>query len=103
MNTETKQEITKATMRPMKLPVTSGISLTLTPEQAMELIKNLSSYAMDGKPFEVTVKTANESWASDTPVAVISCGGFMEVSADLNWSYTSENKVDTIHYYDIVS
>jgi hypothetical protein len=82
----------------VKLPVISGIAFTVTPEQAMEMIKHLSSYAIDGKPFEVLVHTASESWSSDTPVATVTCGGFMRVQSELKYSYTTENKVETVHY-----
>jgi hypothetical protein len=88
MNTETQ----------VKLPVNLGIAFTVTPEQAMEMIKHLASYAIDGKPFEVLVQTASSSWSSDTPVANVTCGGFMKVSSELKYSYTTENKVETVHY-----
>ncbi len=86
------------TSTPVKLPVNTGIAFNVTPEQAMEMIKHLSTYAMDGKPFEVLVQTASNSWTSDTPVANITCGGFMKVSSELKYSYTAENKTETVHY-----
>jgi hypothetical protein len=86
------------TQAEVKLPATTGIAFTVTPEQAMELIKNLASYAIDGKPFEVTVHTQSKSWNNETPVAVVSCGGFMRVDADLLWSYTGNGDNQVIHY-----
>lgn len=86
------------TTTPVKLPVITGIAFTVTPEQAMEMIKHLSTYAMDGKSFEVLVQTASNSWTSDKPVANVTCGGFMKVSSELKYSYTTENKKETVHY-----
>ena len=76
----------------------NAIAFNLTPEQAMELIKNLASYAIDGEPFVVTVNTQSSNWDDETPMAVISCGGFMRVNSELLWSYTGNNGNRVIHY-----
>jgi hypothetical protein len=88
MNTTTAQ----------KLSAVNGIACTITPEQAMELIKNLSSYALDGKPFDLTIYTGSTSWDSETPVASIGFGGFYNTNAKLKWSYTGSHDNKVIHY-----
>lgn len=91
MNTTQETEV--------KVPTTvNAIAFNVTPEQAMELIKNLASYAIDGKPFVVTVNTQSTSWDDETPKAVVSCGGFMRVNSELLWSYTGNGDNRVIHY-----
>lgn len=81
-----------------KLPTTSGIAFTITPEQAMELIKNLSSYATDKKPFDVMIHTQSSGWDIESPVATVTVGGFYNMNAPLKWSYTDIGNKQVIHY-----
>jgi hypothetical protein len=81
-----------------ELTATNQIAFELTPAQTMELIKNLSSYAMDGKTFRAWISTSSTGWDSKTPVATISCNGFMNLNANLLWSATSINGEQTLHY-----
>jgi hypothetical protein len=82
----------------VKLPATNGIAFSVTPEQAMELISYLASWAKDGKTFDVTVHTQSKGWASDLPVAVVGFGGFQKVNAELQWAYTGNGDNQVIHY-----
>jgi hypothetical protein len=82
----------------VKLPAINGIAFTITPEQAMELIKNLSSYAIDGKPFDVSVHTQSSGWDIEAPIAAITVGGFFNLNAPLKWSYTDNGDKQVIHY-----
>ena len=82
----------------LKISATNGIACTLTPQQALELIKNLASYATDGKPFDLVIHTQSTSWDSKTPVASIGFGGFYNTNAQLKWSYTGSNDNQVIHY-----
>lgn len=85
-------------MTKTKLPAINGIAFQLTPEQAMELIKNLASYATDGKTFDVMIHTQSSGWNIETPVAAITVGGFYNMNAPLKWSYTDNGDKQTIHY-----
>jgi hypothetical protein len=71
----------------VKLPATNGIAFSVTPEQAMELISYLASWAKDGKTFDVTVNTQSNGWDSPAPVAV----GKIEVST--NWTKPDDKKL----------
>lgn len=82
------------------LPALSGIGFNLTPNQALELIAKLSTYALDGTSFEVVVETASKSYDSKNPVASIHFGGISRINAELNWSYTFDmnDELNTIHF-----
>jgi hypothetical protein len=82
----------------VKLPATNGIAFSVTPEQAMELISYLASWAKDGKTFDVTVNTQSNGWDSESPVAVVGFGGFQRVNAELKWAYTGTGENQVIHY-----
>jgi hypothetical protein len=82
----------------MKLPAINGIAFTITPEQAMELIKNLASYATDGKAFDVMIHTQSSGWDIENPVAAITVGGFYNMNTPLKWSYTDNGDKQIIHY-----
>jgi hypothetical protein len=80
------------------LTATTDIQLVLTPQKAMELIRTLSTYAADGKDFEVTVRTRSESYDSDIPVGIIGVG-MSQTSGSLNWATTrNQDKELTIHF-----
>ena len=79
------------------LTATNEIKLTLTPQKAMELIRTLSSYAVDGKEFEVIVQTKSDCYDSDTPVALIGCG-MSKTSGSLIWSLTKTGKEIDVHF-----
>jgi hypothetical protein len=81
-----------------KLPAITGIAFTITPEQAMELIKNLASYAADGKLFDVSIHTQSSGYEIEGPVAGVAVGVFHSLNAPLKWSYTDNGDKQTIHY-----
>jgi hypothetical protein len=81
-----------------KVSARSNIAFRITPEEAMELIRNLASFAADGKTFDVNVHTQSDSWDKDYPVAVISVGGFHNLSCNLKWATTGNGEEMTVHY-----
>jgi hypothetical protein len=82
----------------VKLPATNGISFNLTQDQAWELIARLSTYALDGAPINVVVETASKGYDSAAPVAGIHFGGVSRINAELQWAYTFDYELNTIHF-----
>ena len=75
-----------------------GVQFALNPQQAMELIKSLASYAMSGEEFVVNMITKSESWESEGPCVQIAVNGFMTQEAKLNWSVVNSEEGQEVFY-----
>jgi len=64
------------------------ISFTLTPQEAMELIRNIASSAAKGIDFSISVHTADISFSHDAPTAAVMVDRFYNIKLPLLHSQT---------------
>ena len=73
------------------------ILFALTPQTAMELIRNIASSASKGRDFTMSVHTADISFSHDVPTASVTVDGFYDIKLPLVHSQTQGESLQ-VHF-----
>jgi hypothetical protein len=82
----------------VKIEKQVGVQFALTPQEAMEFIKSIASYAMKGETFAVTAFTKSQSFGQQGPAVEISINGSMAQTVELVWSSVASEEGIEVQY-----